>query len=71
MRIREEMRDLEGLEDAVRQFAHLARGYHVFHYRGEEDDLDVTDYESFDEFKDDLSEIDIHAVGVGVIVNVP
>ena len=71
MRIGEGIRSLQELENAVTRFAHLNSGRYVFHYRGEVGDISINDYQNFDEFKDDVCEIDVHTVGVGEIVIIP
>ena len=69
--MKEDVGSPEELVHAVQQFANLA-GCYIFYYRSATGDyIRLDDYQSFNQFKNDLSIVEITAVGMGEIVNFP
>lgn len=67
--IKEDIVSPEELWQAVRKLGNFASGHHIFKYKGIRGNIKRADYETFKEFKNDLYEVDVIAVGASEIVN--
>ena len=67
--IKEYIASPKGLWEVVRKLGNFAYGRHIFQYKGIRGDIRRDGYQTFNEFKNDLYEVDIIVGGTGEIVN--